>query len=149
MPRPRSIITAITHSATAATKPGLACVTRTPCALAAATSTVRMSTAQRMNANSSGSAPKSASGAAVWRYAISASQPRAAATRSDSEASPDASLKRIFAIAASASVALAPKYVSSLSGGWLTKTVTIAAALLDVLHLLAKLLDRDLHVDRD
>ena len=46
-------MTATIHSATAATKPGLACVTRTPCALAAATSTVRMSTAQRMKANSS------------------------------------------------------------------------------------------------
>ena len=53
--------------ATAVTNPGLACVTRTPCALAAATSTVRMSTAQRMNANSPGSSRKSASGAAVWR----------------------------------------------------------------------------------
>src|SRR5439155_9130367 len=29
------------------------------------------------------------------------------------------------------------------------KTVTIAPALLDVLYLLAQLLDRDLHVDRD
>ena len=60
-------MTATIHSATAATKPGLACVTRTPFALAAATSTVRMSTAQRMKANSSGSSRKSASGAAVCR----------------------------------------------------------------------------------
>ena len=41
-----------------ATKPGLACVTSTPCALAAATSTVRMSTAQRMKANELGELAK-------------------------------------------------------------------------------------------
>jgi hypothetical protein len=41
-------------SATAGTKPALACVTSTPARLAAATSTLRMSTAQRTKATSSG-----------------------------------------------------------------------------------------------
>ena len=67
IPRARSIIAATIHSATAVTNPALACVTSTPCRLAAATSMVLMSTAQRMKAASRGSAANSASGPAVCR----------------------------------------------------------------------------------
>ena len=54
MKRPQSIIKPIAISATEAMKPGVAWVTRMPCALAAATSMLRMSTATRRKAAISG-----------------------------------------------------------------------------------------------
>ncbi len=55
------------HSDTDAMKPALAWVTRMPCALAAATSMVRMSTAQRTTARTSASAASSAASTGVCR----------------------------------------------------------------------------------
>jgi hypothetical protein len=49
------------------TKPALACVTSTPALLAAATSTLRMSIAQRRNALSFGRRSNSAAGPGDWR----------------------------------------------------------------------------------
>ena len=63
MPRDRSIIRPNTSSLTEVTKPALACVTSTPALLAAATSTLRMSMAQRRNATSFGRRSNSAAGA--------------------------------------------------------------------------------------
>ena len=57
----------ITSSLTESMKPALARVTNTPAAEAAATSTLRMSTAQRTKATRSGRAAKSAAGASLWR----------------------------------------------------------------------------------
>jgi hypothetical protein len=50
MPRDRSTRKPSTSSLTEVTKPALACVTSTPALLAAATSTLRMSIAQRRKA---------------------------------------------------------------------------------------------------
>ena len=54
-------------SATESMKPGLARVTSTPAADAAATSMLRMSTAQRTKATRSGRLSKIAAGPSVWR----------------------------------------------------------------------------------
>src|ERR671923_296851 len=62
MPRERSTRKPSTISATAVTKPALACVTSTPALLAAATSTLRMSIAQRRKAASFGRRSNSAAG---------------------------------------------------------------------------------------
>ena len=56
-----------TSSLTEVTKPALAWVTRTPALLAAATSTLRMSMAQRKKATSFGNRSNSAAGAGDWR----------------------------------------------------------------------------------
>ena len=60
-------MTATIHSATAVLKPALARVTSTPCALAAATSTVRMSIAQRRKTASLGRPVNNAGVPGVWR----------------------------------------------------------------------------------
>ncbi len=92
--RPRSTIAPITHSLTEAMNPALACVTRIPAALAAATSTLRMSIAQRENATRSGLAAKSSGEPGVCRYETMTSQPRAASISSGMVSSRPAVLKR-------------------------------------------------------
>ena len=67
MPRERSTRNPSTISVTEVTKPALACVTSTPALLAAATSTLRMSIAQRRNAMSRGRRSKTAAGPGDWR----------------------------------------------------------------------------------
>ena len=70
-----------TCSATEVTKPALACVTSTPALLAAATSTLRMSIAQRRNATSLGRRSNTAAGPGDWRYETMRSQSIAARIR--------------------------------------------------------------------
>ncbi len=67
MPRERSTMNPTTSSDTEVTKPALACVTSTPARLAAATSTLRMSIAQRRKAMSFGRRSNSAAGPGDWR----------------------------------------------------------------------------------
>ena len=78
MPRLRSSIAPSTHSATAVVKPALACVTSTPAALAAATSTLRMSIAQRWNTASAGLRANRSALPGVCRSLTITWQPRAA-----------------------------------------------------------------------
>ena len=94
MRRPRSTIAPITHSLTDAMNPALAWVTRIPAALAAATSTLRMSMAQRENATRPGLAAKSSGEPGVWRYETMTSHPRAASMSSGTVSSRPAVLKR-------------------------------------------------------
>ena len=68
----------IAISDTDAMKPGVARVTSTPCALAASTSMLRISTATRRNAQQSGASGKNSAGPGVWRSDTMISQPFAA-----------------------------------------------------------------------
>ena len=72
-----------TSSATESMNPGLARVTRTPFAEAAPTWTLRMSTAQRTNATSSGSCSNTAAGPSVARSETMTWQPPASSISCD------------------------------------------------------------------
>ena len=81
-------------SATESMKPGLARVTRMPCAEAAPTSMFRMSTAQRTKAASSGSRAKIAAEPSVMRSETMTSQPWASPISSLAPSVPPLSFSR-------------------------------------------------------
>ncbi len=109
MPRARSTMTPSTHSVTEATKPGLARVTRMPWRLAASTSMLRMSTAQRHSAiTEDGRRASSSAPASVRRSLTTMSQPCAAATRRSIVQSASSGLSRTVASAPSAASARSP-----------------------------------------
>jgi hypothetical protein len=103
-----SIITPTIHSDTEAMKPALACVTRMPCALAAATSTLRMSTAQRQYATRRGSRASRSAPPSVRRSPTMMSQPRAAPASASTVHSASLGLRFTLATASSAASARVP-----------------------------------------
>jgi len=108
MPRPASIISPIASSLTAGTQLRLAWVTSTPCALAASTSMLRMSTATRQTATRSGSAANSAASQGVARSATTMRQSRAAATSAGVSSGPASSCRTTSPSACKPAKARAP-----------------------------------------
>ncbi len=107
--RLKSIITPMIHSLTEGMKPALAWVTSTPWRLAAGTSMLRMSMAQRTKASSRGSAGEQ--GLVAHRLAVGNDDLAVAGQRGQlgRERSVSPGLKRTSAMAWSAAMARSPK----------------------------------------
>ncbi len=123
-PRARAIIMPMPSSATASVKPGVTRVTRTPCALAAAVSTVLMSTAQRRNASRSGAASNVAAVPGVARSAMTTWQPAAACASSASRSTRPVPLRTTSAWPCRTASTRSPKYRSNAASVWVRNTRT-------------------------